>query len=287
MTKHTSPYYLKAINQAIEFIELNLAQRITLDEIAQYACLSKYHFHRIFKSMIGDTTKAYLTRLRLEKAALMLKNTPKTVNQIAFDCGYTSPETFMRAFKSFFATTPTLFRQHSQQEVAQKQALYQQTSFETLHIAPPTIVEIPSLHLAYIRQFGNYDQIDQSFQRLFSWANQQLNIEASPAMLGIVHDHIDLTEEANLRFDACINVSAAIRPTGEIGYKEVKGGKFAVFSYQGAFETFYPIYDYIYNVCLFDHQWELRDEPALEWYKSLPPFYGSQQLITDFYLPIA
>ncbi|NRA51309.1 MAG: GyrI-like domain-containing protein, partial [Phaeodactylibacter sp.] len=63
-------------------------------------------------------------------------------------------------------------------------------------------------------------------------------------------------------------------------------GKFAVFRYQGAYESFYPVYDYIYNICLFEHQWELRDEPALEWYVRSPPFYKPDQYITDFYLPI-
>ncbi|OJJ17029.1 hypothetical protein BKI52_30395 [marine bacterium AO1-C] len=286
MQKETRTHYLEAVNRAIEFIEANTSRNIGLEEIARYAFLSKYHFHRIFKSIIGNTTKDYLTRLRLEKSALMLKNSTKTINQIAYDCGYASPETFMRAFKSFFATTPTLFRESTQQEIVHKGILYNETSFETLNIAPPEIVEKASVHLAYIRQFGSYDKIDQSFQRLFLWATEHLPLQQVPETLGIVHDNLDLTEESNLRFDACIVVPQEIQASGEIGYKEVKGGKFAVFRYQGAFETFYPVYDYIYNVCLFEYKWELRDEPALEWYYSPQPFYGSQQLVTDFYLPI-
>jgi len=94
MQKQTKEYYLEAINRAIEFIESNTSNNISLEELAEYSFLSKYHFHRIFKSIIGDTAKEYLTRLRLEKSALLLKNTEKAVNDIAYECGYTSPETF-------------------------------------------------------------------------------------------------------------------------------------------------------------------------------------------------
>jgi len=286
MQQETRKHYLEAINRALEFIETNTVKNIGLEEIADYAFLSKYHFHRVFKSIIGDTTKDYLTRLRLEKSALMLKNSDKTINQVAYDCGYGSPETFMRAFKSFFSVTPSVFRQSSQQALAHKERIYEQVSFEKLKVSPPRIVENANLHLAYIRQFGSYDQIDQSFQQLFSWAVEHLALRPPVKTLGIVHDNLDLTEESNLRFDACILVPKAIQASGKIGYKEVKGGKFAVFRYKGAFETFYPVYDYIYNVCLFEYQWELRDEPVLEWYYSPPPFYHSHQLVTDFYLPI-
>ena len=286
MQRGTKSHYLEAINRAIEFIEANISQNIGLAEIAKYSFLSKYHFHRIFKSIIGDTTKDYLTRLRLEKSAIMLKNTTKTINQIAYDCGYGSPETFMRAFKSFFSTTPTLYRASTKTEIANKKRHYQNTSFEKLHVGSPQIIEKPNLNLAYIRQFGNYDKIDYSFERLFRWASENFTLKQQPEALGIVHDNLDLTEVSNLRFDACIVVPEEIQTSGEIGFKKIKGGKFAVFHYKGAFEMFYPIYDYIYNVCIFKYRWVLRDEPALEWYTSPPPFYNSQQLITDFYLPI-
>ncbi len=286
MQKETRAYYLEAVNRAIEFIENNTSRSIALEEIAQYAFLSKFHFHRIFKSIIGDTAKDYLTRLRLEKSALLLRNTEKTIAQIAFDCGYSSPETYTRAFGSFFSTTPTRFRETARKEVVRKQVTYGNTSLKKLNVAPPVIVHKPDLNLAYIRSVGSYDDIDESFERLSSWASSNLLSGPRHEKLGIVHDNPNLTETTNLRFDACIVVNKEILPQGEIGYKKITGGKFACFRYAGAFESFYSVYDYIFSVCLFEHQWELRDEPALEWYISAPPFYGSDQLVTEFYLPI-
>ena len=286
MQKETRDHYLEAMNRAMEFIEKHASQKIALKDIADYAFLSKFHFHRIFKSMIGDTAKDYLIRLRLEKAAVLLKNTSVNIAQIAYDCGYHSPETFNRAFKSFFSTTPLKFRESAKAVIAKKEAMYHEFSLSDLHVEKPRIIVKEDLNLAYIRHFGSYERIDRSFEQLLSWANHELVAKAPPALLGIVHDHLGLTEESNLRFDACITVDQEILPKGEIGYKKVKGGKFASFRYDGPFEEFHLVYDYIYHVCLFEYQWELRDEPALEWFVSPPPFYGTQQLITEFCLPI-
>ena len=286
MEKETKEYYLEAINRAIEFIESNTSENISLGTVAEYSFLSKYHFHRIFKSIIGDTAKEYLTRLRLEKAALLLKNTEKSVSEIAYECGYASPETFNRAFKNYFATSPTIFRASAKQEMTNKKVIHKENSFKSLNLSKPKIVELGDLNLAYIRHFGSYDKVGSSFQRLMLWATKNLILKLMPTTLGIVHDNPDLTEEPNIRFDACVLVTKEIQPKGEIGYKKIRGGKFAVFRYKGSYDSFYPVYDYIYNICLFEQKWELRDEPALEWYIKSPPFYKPENFVTDFYLPI-
>jgi len=142
------------------------------------------------------------------------------------------------------------------------------------------------LNLAYIRHFGNYEKVAKSFQRLMFWAIKNLTLKLKPTTLGILHDNPDLTKEPNIRFDACVLITKKIQPKGQVGYKKIKGGKFAVFRYKGPYDNFYPVYDYIYNICLFRYQWELRDEPALEWYIKSPPFHKPKDLVTDFYLPI-
>lgn len=279
-------YYLEAINRSIEFIESNATKDISLEDISAYSYLSKYHFHRIFKSIIGDTTKDYLTRLRLEKSALLLKNSDKAINEIAYECGYSSPETFTRAFKSYFSTTPSQFKESSKQELLNKQTIHKDNTLKSLNISEPKIVEVNDLNLAYIRHFGSYEKVGKSFQKLMLWATKNLILKLKPTTLGIVHDNPDLTKETKIRFDACVLITKEIQPKGEVGYKKIKGGKFAVFRYKGPYETFYPVYDYIYNICLFENKWELRDEPALEWYIKSPPFNKPENYVTDFYLPI-
>jgi len=288
MKAGTKNSYLENINQAIAYMESNATSAIQLKDIAQQAHLSPYHFHRIFKSLTGNTTKDFLTRLRIEKAALQLKHTQDDIGQIAFNCGYQNHETFTRAFKSYFGLTPLSYRDTIKVVTLDKKDHYNNinTNLNTLHVQGPIIKTIPDLHLAYIRHNGSYSKVGQSFQRLMLWALTHLVLKLKPITIGIVHDNPDLTAEQHIRFDACVMLSGPIKPKGEIGYKKIEGGKFAVFTYKGPYEGFYPVYDYIYNICLFEQNFDLADKPALEWYVKSPPFYKPENLVTDFYIPI-
>jgi len=288
MRTDTKNSYLESINKAIAFIENNSTTDIQLNDIAKQANLSQYHFHRVFKSLIGDTTKNFLTRLRLEKAALKLKHSQNDIGQIAFDCGYQNHETFTRAFKDYFGLTPLEYRNSIAELTINKQNEYRKANIDlsALNVQGPVIKTIPDLHLAYIRHTGSYDKVGSSFQKLMFWAATHLVLKLKPVTIGIVHDNPDLSAEQYIRFDACVLLSKEIKPNGEIGYKKIKGGKFAVFTYKGAYEGFYPVYDYIYNVCLFDNKFDLADKPALEWYIKSPPFNKPENFVTDFYVPI-
>ena len=288
MKTDTKNSYLESINKAISYIENNVATDIQLKDIAVQANISQYHFHRVFKSLTGDTTKNFLTRLRLEKAALKLKHSKDEIGQISLDNGYQNHETFTRAFKDYFGLTPLDYRSSISELTSNKQDEYNLANIDlnTLNVAGPVIKSIPDLHLAYIRHTGSYKKVGSSFQRLMLWAATHLVLKLKPVTIGIVHDNPDLTAEQYIRFDACVLLSKEIKPSGEIGYKKIEGGKFAVYTYKGAYENFYPVYDYIYNACLFNNKFDLVDKPALEWYIKSPPFYKPNNFVTDFYIPI-
>ncbi|MBY0424093.1 MAG: AraC family transcriptional regulator [Cytophagales bacterium] len=286
--KETRDKYLESLNRAIQFIEGNLNKRILLKDIAQEAYLSEYHFHRIFKSMTGETVKDFIMRLRMEGSAIRLKHSKDDIGQIGHDFGFENHETYTRAFKRYFDVTPQDYRDSIHEFSHQKQNEFQQRaiSLPTLQVEEPTIQYLSDMNLAYIRHTGSYNQVGASFQRLMIWAAAHLVLKWKPTTLGIVYDNPDLTEEDKIRFDSCVLVNKAIQPKGEIGFKRISGGKFAVFRYRGAYDNFYSVYDYIYSVCLFERGWELADKPALEWYIQSPPFYKPDNYLTDFYVPI-
>ena len=284
----TKEIYLESLNRAIHFIENHLDKKILLKDIAKEAFLSEYHFHRIFKSLTGETVKEFLLRLKIERAAMRLKHSKDGIGQIAFENGFENHETFTRAFKRYFQLSPQEYRETIQEVVVKKKTEYlnQSMNLDKLQVEEPTVEHIPDLHLAYIRHTGSYDNVASSFQRLMLWAATHFVLKFTPTTLGIVHDNPDLTDEEKIRFDACIIVNKSIQPKGELGYKKIEGGKFAIFRYKGSYENFYSVYDYIYNVCLFEKGWELADKPALEWYIKSPPFYKPENYVTDFYVPI-
>lgn len=280
--------YIENLNRAMQYIEQHIDQKILLKDVAREALISEFHFHRIFKTITGETVKAFLLRLKLERAAVSLKHSSSDIGEIALENGFENHETFTRAFKRYFQVTPQAFRESMQDLLLKKQASYQEeaVSLEKLQIEPPIIKLLPAIHLAYVRHIGSYDKVASSFQRLMLWAASNFVLKLKPTTLGILHDNPELTDEEKIRFDACVLVNKPIHPKGEISYKKIEGGKFAIFRYKGPYEQFYTVYDYIYNVCLFEKGWELADKPALEWYIKSPPFFPPHKYVTDFYVPV-
>lgn len=101
---------LDRLSQAMKYIEANLADTISFDEIAKRACCSTYHFQRMFPFITGVSLSEYIRRRRLTLAAFELQATDSKVIDVAMKYGYESPEAFARAFKNLHGIMPTAAR---------------------------------------------------------------------------------------------------------------------------------------------------------------------------------
>jgi len=106
--------YLEQINQAIDYIERHLFDPLNIEEISQTLGISKWVFQRIFRGMVGDTVKEYISKRRLSYAAQALLDSKAKVIDVAFAHGFESHEVFLRAFKRDFGVTPSTFRAATQ-----------------------------------------------------------------------------------------------------------------------------------------------------------------------------
>ncbi|MBD3344806.1 MAG: helix-turn-helix domain-containing protein [Chitinivibrionales bacterium] len=103
--------YVARINRVIDYIEANIGSQLTPAELADVACFSRFHFHRIFAALIGETLHQFIKRVRIEKAATMLVFNPKkSITEVAFDCGFTGSATFARAFKQAYGISAGAWR---------------------------------------------------------------------------------------------------------------------------------------------------------------------------------
>ena len=89
----------------------SLNSQVGLKDVARAACLSPYHFHRVFSRAFGLTPHQYLTRHRLERAAHLLRRSHRSVTEICFDTGFESPGSFSTLFRRHFGRSPREFRQ--------------------------------------------------------------------------------------------------------------------------------------------------------------------------------
>ncbi|WP_191561221.1 AraC family transcriptional regulator [Metabacillus idriensis] len=98
---------LDKMNGALNYIEENLTNDIDLKEVARISLCSEYHFRRMFSFLAGVTLPEYIRRRRLTLAALELNNSSMRVIDAAVKYGYSSPDSFTRAFQSLHGVTPS------------------------------------------------------------------------------------------------------------------------------------------------------------------------------------
>jgi len=98
------------LRRVVDHIENNLSAQFILEELANLACMSKYHFCRSFKRHIGLTPHQFLICRRMEKARLLLSKPDPAISLIAFRLGFNDISDFSKQFNKIYGVTPSLFR---------------------------------------------------------------------------------------------------------------------------------------------------------------------------------
>lgn len=106
----TKTEILRRLSIARDYMISNYNKNIRLDDIAQAACLSVNHLLRTFKQAYQQSPHQFLTKVRLQQAKYLLKNTDYPVNEIVDIVGFECPSSFIRLFRNSFNVTPGQYR---------------------------------------------------------------------------------------------------------------------------------------------------------------------------------
>ena len=98
---------IKGMNQALQYIEEHLSEEIDRREVARIALCSEYHFNRMFSFLAGISLTEYIRKRRLTLAVFDLENSSLRIIDIAVKYGYSSPDSFTRAFHRFHGISPS------------------------------------------------------------------------------------------------------------------------------------------------------------------------------------
>src|SRR5512145_47044 len=192
--------YRSRLNRTIDYIFNNYNEDLNLDLLAKVACFSKFHFHRLFYAMTGETPKDFILRVRLENSVPMLTRHPaKSITEIALDCGFSCSQNYSKAFKACYGVTPSFVRtefnwdelkiklkdlemknasEPNLSEVFFKYIFQKQHQLSIDNIVDKQqaplikLMKVPDLRVAYIRSKGPFslDIIESAFQHLRHWA---------------------------------------------------------------------------------------------------------------------
>lgn len=228
----------ETLTPLLVYIQANLDQDLALAALGRMAHLSPAHLQRVFKAEIGESPKAYVTRLRVERAAFCLLAHESTVARLAADCGFQSSETFIRAFRRRFGKTPSEYRSAVRAHVAASNEAHRESlGVQRFEISKTRLINIRPTHLAFRRHIGPYENVPESiFDELERWAAHR-RLTGPRIWMGIGHDAPIATPPDQLRFDAALVVPGPFDPNGLIGYQLLPGGTHAVTTHAGPYET--------------------------------------------------
>jgi AraC family transcriptional regulator len=285
--KHeTHKHYLERIAIVKAYIDEHLFEAMDLKRISGIACISDFHFHRIFRAYTGEPLMAYIIRLRLERAAIWLITSDKSIAEIAEKTSFELASSFNKAFKKRFGVSPTTFRK-TVGDITNYQFNNKQQKRKIMKLKAD-IKTIAPLNVIYAERTGQYDlSAEAAWNAICGWAGPKGLMTPNTEFIGISLDDPNITEASKLRYQACLTLSNSVGTSGEVLKKEVAGGKYAVFTLKGAYNLLQSAYDYIFGEWLNNGEYQLREEPAFEKYLNSPEEVPEEKLITEIWIPIA
>lgn len=300
MKPDTRSFYAEMVQRTIGFIAAHLDESLDLTHISRAAAMSPYHFHRVFKGMVGETPLELTRRLRLERAAWQLATTERPVTEIAFDAGYEAHEAFTRAFRLHFATSPSGFRdrRHPRIELATPSGVHYRAdghvpSFMARESGGAhmdvVIRQMPAVRLATVRHIGPYNQIPIAFERL----GRSLGPSApglfagGAAMVALYHDDPESVPLDQLRSDAGVTLpDGAACPPGLVE-QVLAGGRYACTLHVGPYEQLGDSWTRFLGEWLPASGHRLAEGPSYERYLNDPSQTPQADLRTELYAPLA
>jgi AraC family transcriptional regulator len=274
MNKSTE-IYRSRINRVIDYVNNNLDKSISLDELASVAHFSPFHFHRIFVAVTGESVNFFTNRIRLEKAARLLKYSRDSVSDIAIECGFSAPSAFSRAFKQYFEISPSTYRNNGEIENSKiRKELFSINSYlvpmsdeEMKENFPVTIKTFSKRRIAYIRVMDSYEEgvVINAFEQMSNWA-KKMNLFQSEQIFGMSADDPMVTPKAKYRYEVCITIPADLKvdPKDNIETTFLPKCDYAVSSVSGNFNFVATATYYLFNKWLISSSYEPKHQPGLE-----------------------
>ena len=274
--------YVQRINKVVAYINNHLDEALELKTLANEAALSDFHFHRIFKALKGEAIGGYITRLRLEATARLLRYTALTIEEIAFNIGYETPASLSKAFKKQYGISPSEYRTNKDTYIMKKEIIN-----PDLALKAPKIVTLEPKNLIYVALTGAYGSLDygKAYEQLWAVIKAQKLFTKGIESICISYDDPKITEGSLQRSDVCLAIHKPATPQEEVSCKTLAGGKYAVFFYQGCYENLSQVYDTAVRWVI-DHEYTLREEPFFEKYLNDARRTPKEKLKTEIYIPI-
>jgi AraC family transcriptional regulator len=288
------------VNRALDHIVRNLDRPLRLEEVAERAFFSPFHFHRVFKAVVGETVADFVKRLRLERALHMLSHGPRhSLTEIALACGFASSSDFSRSFKRRYGVPPSAFDLEEWRALRRKELVAATASVEggaRLQRIPPgrnpdrfrvRLRDLPARTVAYVRVLRPYEgtAVVDATRRLVAWA--EARGLADGQWLGYQWEDPEIVPLEKCRFDVAVEVDAdRFEPEGEVGRYEFPPMTVAEVDVRGGGDLELRALEWIYGTWLPASIYVPDDQPCFGAWIGRPYAHGSEHFELRVQLPV-
>ncbi|WP_026477467.1 AraC family transcriptional regulator [Alkaliphilus transvaalensis] len=288
-------YYVN-LQKSIDYIERNLKNNVSLEQISKVAGYSIPHFYRVFSAIVGCPIKEYVRKRKLSEAMFDIVTSKRSIIEIAFQYGFESHEAFTRSFKLAYGMPPSGFRKLKIEPILYEKVnlLCKDNEGEGVILKPEIICKEERRLLGIARKINQEENIKfellvkvkNQFMEMVRTIEKRVNNETYYAVYDYNSDDIGkVDDEINYTYFYCVEVLEYENiPTGMVK-KILPQGKYAVFSYDTKNNTLngeilsQSVYDYIDGLWLPNSGFQLAETPDYE------IIYENENLV-DYYISI-
>ncbi|WP_238903582.1 AraC family transcriptional regulator [Clostridium sp. YIM B02506] len=280
--------YIDSMEKALVYIESHLQDDIDLSSIAKEAGYSLYHFHRIFKGVVGDSIKDYIRKRRITEAAKELVGTNRSIVEIGISYGYESREAFSRAFEKVYGRKPSEVRRDNLLYFIREPMNFDYMMFQLKlrkEGLTPLFRKLPERYVVgkkwKVKADGSNLQDIPLFWQKWNTEKESKKIAERKYTNEIMGICI-FSEEDVFEYMIGHEVKSIENiPEGMVLHK-LEPSFYAVFRSIGPItESVQKTWDYIYSVWLNESDYKHRDTDDIEYY-----FYNNGELVAELYIPI-
>jgi len=291
--------YLQRINAVIDYVRDHLQDALSLETLADVAGFSPFHFHRVFKSITDETVNDMVVRLRLERAATLLRATPTlAITAAAFESGFSSVAVFSRAFKKQYGLNASQWDRQSPLENSKngqvlegfpRYTLEHLSEFDGQEKFDVQVRSLPEQRLAYIRvydSYSDYRRIGDAYYRLIEWYRQRGGQLEDTTLYGMSQDDPEITPLHLCRFDWCLRVPADWQADAEVSIQTFPACQVAVIRCEGDIMQEYNALQYLFRYWLPRSRYQPANLPGMEIYRKQPIELGWETFDIDCAIPV-
>jgi AraC family transcriptional regulator len=257
-------HQINPVARAVWFIEVHLADDLSLDSIAEAARVTRFHLSRAFGLAMGCSVMRYVRARRLTEAARVLAGGAPDILTVALDAGYGSHEAFTRAFRDQFGQTPEAVRARGRVESLSLMESTTMSSDQTQPIAEPRIEQGKAMLIAGLQDHFAFEELGglpALWQRVRPMLGH-IDGQAEAVAYGVCFN----TNDTGFDYIAGVEVAAGTRVAADLASLSMAPQRYAVFTHIGHVSAVRGTFMAIFNDWLPQSGYRSADAAVFERY---------------------